>query len=172
MNNKLPIFEGDLPPITAEAAIELAFYWRVAGDDVGIIDENGCLRYDGNNIWGRTMADRSFKILKEAFKGSESPAVKVEKHQITVDFSKLQYNLAWVNELVAKYHLGVCDSMRGLMFYEPKNTNGTPWYLESEWRFRRVSVKDLNLKESRISAISPNQSNPRTAEWKTLYFAN
>lgn len=170
--NKLPIFVGNLPPITAEAAIELALYWRVAGDAVGIIDEKGCLRYDENSVWGRPMASRAFKILKEAFDECESSAVKVEENQITVDFAELQYNLEFVKELVTKYHLGVCDSMRGLMFYEPKNANGTLWYFESEWRFRRVSVKDLGLKESRISAISPNQENPRTAEWKTLYFAN
>ena len=169
---KLPIFVGNLPPITANVAIELALYWRVVGDAVGVIDENGCLRYGENCVWWRPMANKSFKALKEAFEGSESSVVNVEEHQITVDFSKLQYNLEWVNELVAKHHLGVCDSMRGLMFYEPKNSNGTIWYLESEWRFRRVTVKDLNLNESKISAISPNQGNPRTAEWKTLYFAD
>ena len=170
--NKLPIFVGNLPPITADVAIELALYWRVAGDDVGVIDEKGCLRYGENSIWGRPMADKSFKALKEAFEGCESSAVKVEENHITVDFSKLQYNLEWVKELITKYQLGVCDSMRGLMFYEPKNTKENLWYFESEWRFRRVTVNDLGIKESRVSAISPNQGNPRTAEWKTLYFAN
>lgn len=170
--NKLPIFVGNLPPITANAAIELALYWRVAGDAVGIIDQKGYLRYGENSVLGRPMADKSFKLLKEAFEGSESSVVKVEENQIMVDFSKLQYNLEWVKALVAKYHLGVCDSMRGLMFYEPKNTSGNFWYFESEWRFRHVTVKDLNLTESRISAISPNLEDSRTAEWKTLYFAN
>lgn len=169
---KLPIFVGNLPPITAQAAIELALYWRVAGDDVGIIDEKGCLRYGENSIWGRPMASKSFKVLKEAFDGCESLAVKVEGNQITVDFAKLEYNLEWVKELVARHQLGVCDSMRGLMFYEPKNTNENIWYFESEWRFRRVTVKKLGLEESRVCAISPNQGNPHTAEWKTLYFAN
>ena len=121
--NKLPIFVGNLPPITAEEAIELALYWRVAGDAVGIIDKDGCLRYGENSVWGRPMADKSFKKLKEAFKGSESSAVKVEEDRITVDFSKLQYNLELVKALVAKYNLGVCDSMRGLMFYVPKNAS-------------------------------------------------
>ena len=160
------------PPITAAAAIELALYWRVAGDAVGIIDEKGCLLYGENSVWGRPMADKSFKALKEAFEGCESSAVKVEENRITVDFSKLQYNVEWVKALVEKYELGVCDSMRGLMFYEPKNASGTLWYFESEWRFRRVTVKDLGLKESRTASISPKQDNPRTAEWKTLYFAN
>lgn len=170
--NKLPIFVGNLPSITAEAAIELAYYWRVAGDAVGIIDEKGCQWYGDNSVWGRPMANKSFKILKENFEGSESSVVKVEENKITVDFSKLQYNLEWVKELVAKYQLGVCDSMRGLMFYEPKNNNKTLWDFESEWRFRHVTVEDLGFKESRTSVISPNQNNPRTAEWKTLYFAN
>jgi hypothetical protein len=170
--NKLPIFVGNLPPITAKAAIELALYWRVAGDAVGIIDKDGCLRYDENSVWGRPMADKSFKTLKEAFDGCESSVVKVEEHQITVDFSKLQYNLEWMKVLISKYHLGVCDSMRGLMFYQPKHTNGNLWYLESEWRFRHITVKDMNFTVNRICAISPNQENPRTAEWKTLYFAD
>ena len=168
--DKLAIFVG-LPAITAEAAMELAYYWRVTGDAVGIIDENGHLRY-GENFWGRPMADKTFKVLKEAFQESDTPCVTVEENQIKIDFSMLQYNLEFVKELVEKYHLGVCDSMRGMMFYEPKSANGAEWYFESEWRFRHVEVKDLGLSESRISAISPNQENPRTAEWKTLYFAN
>lgn len=168
--NRLPIFVG-LPPVPVGAAIELAYYWRVAGDAEGIIDNKGHLQH-GDEFWGRPLAEKAFKALKEAFEGSNSSCITVKENQIKIDFSKLQYNLEWVKMLVEKYGLGVCDSMRGLMFYEPKNTNGTPWYLESEWRFRRVTVKDLNLFESRIIAISPNQENPRTAEWKTLYFAN
>ena len=170
--NKLPIFVGNLPPITAKAAIELALYWRVAGDAVGVIDEKGYLWYGENSVWGRPMADKSFKDLKEAFEGCESSVVKVEEDKVTVDFSKLQYNLEFVKALVAKYHLGVCDSMRGLMFYEPKNTSGNLWYFESEWRFRHVTVNDLNLTENKIVSISPEQEDPRTSEWKTLYFAN
>lgn len=170
---KLPIFEG-LPEITADAAMELAYYWRVAGGDaVGIIDNLGCLHYgkNGQDTWERPIADRNFKILKEAFWGSENPAILVKENRITVDFGKLQYNLSFVKDIMQKYGLGVCDSDRGLMFYEPKESNGTIWYLESDWRFRRVGVKDLGLTESRLSALSANMENPRTAEWKTLYFA-
>lgn len=173
MNNKLEIFVG-LPKITAEVAIELAYYWRVAGgDSKGIIDNLGRLKYgaNGENIWDRPCAAKNFKLMKEAFEGTENPMVKVEEDRITVDFSKLQYNLGFIKEIQAKYGLGVCDSDRGLMFYEPKVSNGTNWFLESEWRFRRVTVADLGLREGRQSAISANMNNPETAEWKTLYFA-
>ena len=93
---KHQIFVGELPPVTVEVAMKLAIYWRVAGDCVGIIDENGCLRYGENSVWLRPMAQKSFWVLKEAFKECESPVVKVEEKQITVDFTKIQYNLEWV----------------------------------------------------------------------------
>ena len=63
---KHQIFVGELPPVTVEVAMKLAIYWRVAGDCVGIIDENGCLRYGENSVWLRPMAQKSFWVLKEA----------------------------------------------------------------------------------------------------------
>lgn len=170
--DKLPIFR-ELPSITADAAMQLAYYWRKVGDAVGIIDRRGYLKYgaDGQNVWERPCADQNFKLLKETFEGSDNPAVKVEEDRITVDFSKLQYNLDFIKGMMETYGLGVCDSDRGLMFYEPKVSNGTNWFLESTWRFRRVTVADLGLRNSRLSAIAANMNNPQTAEWMTLYFA-
>ena len=170
--NKLPIFVGQ-PDMTADAAMELAYYWRKTGDAVGIIDNRGYLKYgaNGKNTWERPCANKNFELLKETFEGSETPAVKVEEDRITVDFSKLQYNLDFIKGIMEKYGLGVCDSDRGLMFYEPKVSNGKNWFLESTWRFRRVTVADLGLHESRLSALAANMENPLTAEWMTLYFA-
>ena len=78
--DKLPIFR-ELPSITADAAMQLAYYWRKVGDAVGIIDRRGYLKYgaDGQNVWERPCADQNFKLLKETFEGSDNPAVKVEE---------------------------------------------------------------------------------------------
>lgn len=181
MNNKMPIFMG-LPEITAEAAMELAYYWRKAGGKaVGIIDNLGWLRYgdDFKETWERPCADKNSRLLKEAFAGCDNPAVQVEEDQIKVDFGKLRYNLEFIKELMRRHGLGVCDPKddespeRGLIFYEPRDSgaNGTAWYREGEWRFRDVTVKDLELPESRACALSPHTHSPDEAKWKTLYFA-
>lgn len=173
MKKRLEIFEG-LPAITAEAAIELALYWRVAGGDAeGVIDNLGQLHYgdNGKDIWVRPCARRNYNILKEAFEGCNNLAVQVEGDRITVDFSKLQYNLDFIKAIMENYGLGVCDSDRGLMFYEPKTSQGTRWFLQSDWRFRRVEVKDLGDLVSKLSPISAYMESPETAEWRNLYFA-
>ena len=182
-NNKLPIFVG-LPAITAEAAMELAYYWRVAGGNaVGHIDHLGHLYQDnngvvGNMIWQRPCAAQNFKLLKEAFAGCEHPAVQVKGNWITVDFGMLQYNPDCIKDLMSKHGLGVCDPTdceapdRGLMFYIPKDSgaNGTAWYQEGNWRYRDVTVAALNLKDCRICALSPHLSSPDETGWKKLYF--
>ena len=66
--NKLPIFVGQ-PDMTADAAMELAYYWRKTGDAVGIIDNRGYLKYgaNGKNTWERPCANKNFELLKETF---------------------------------------------------------------------------------------------------------
>lgn len=174
-DNKLSIFMG-LPDITAEAAMELAIYWRVAGGDaVGVIDNLGKMEYRANGLkfWDRPCAAQNFEILKEAFKGCESLAVQVEENRITVDFGMLQYNLDFVKMLVEKHGLGVCmsdEDKECLEFYMPTDIHGKTCYLKQEWRFRRVKPEDLGPCEKKTCAISANMGNPNTADWKPLYF--
>lgn len=174
MNSKLPIFVG-LPMLTVYEATELAIYWKLAGGDAkGIITKRGYLKYGENQLWERPCANTSFEVLKKALEGSNIPWVTVEESEITIDFSKIQYNLDWVKEIIQKHGLGVCDNEdKGpvLELYELKNSHGNPWYAQGTWRIRRVTVADLGLSEARVCPVSPNQANPRTAEWKTLYFA-
>ena len=168
---KHPIFEG--LNLTVSEAQDLANYWRVAGDVLAIIDGKGMLS-TAERSWERPMAVRNFKNLQKHLNGCAVPWVIVQDTQIVVDFSKIHYNLEWIREICKNHELGVCDSKdgEGLKLYQRKKSNGEFWYAEQSWVLRGVSVAALGFERNEVVNRSPNQANPRTAAWATLYFAN
>lgn len=167
--NKLPIFLG-LKDVPESVARDLAFYWKVAGDDTGTINSQGHLTTPQTK-WPRPMAQDNFNALKEALKGNEAAWLTVEEDKIELDFSKLQYNLEWLKDIITKYELGVSDSEEGLVLYQKQNSNGNIWYADQAWRLKGVTAKKLGFEKCEPVALSPNMQNPRTAEWGELYFS-
>lgn len=167
--HRLPIFEGLEMP--ADAAKELAAYWRAAGDAVGIINAKGHLETP-ENLWKRPLSDTSFKVLKEALKESDVSWIEVQEDQIKVDFSKLHYNVEWLKEIVQKYNLGVSNCRYGLLVFVPRKANGDIWYDQQPWELTKVTVEDLGFTHHEISPTDSNMKNPRTADWRNLYFAD
>lgn len=166
---RLPIFEG-LAPLSVSAAQDLAVYMKVAGDSVAIINNKGHLITD-KYIWPRPCAEDNFEALKEALELNEVPWLKVREDQIELDFSKIQYNLEWLAKVIKTYGFGVKNSKEGLVLYTPAKCNGDIWFVEQFWRLKGVSHKDVGTREFKLVALSPNQTNPETAEWGKLYFA-
>lgn len=166
---KLQIFEGI--SVTVKEAEDLALYWKAAGDSVATINSKGHLE-TSDRVWKRPLADKNFKALKEALSGSNVHWIKVYDDHIEVDFSELKYNHEWLRKIIAKHKLGVSNCTYGLLMFAPQNANGETWYSQQSWELKRVTVESLGLTHKETSPTSPNPNNPRTAEWRSLYFAS
>lgn len=167
---KHPIFKG-LAPLSVSAAQDLAVYMKVAGESIGIITSKGHLVTD-QFAWARPCAEDNFKVLKEALKENELPWLNVREYQIELDFSKIQYNLAWLKSVIKTCGFGVKNSKEGLVIYTPVQANGSTWYAEQLfWRLKGVTAKDVGAREFKLVALSPDQCDPQCAEWGKLYFA-
>lgn len=167
--SKLQIFEGLNLPM--EAIRELACYWKVADNDVGIIDSLGNMT-TSDDVWTRPYASRNYQVLRTALEACPVPWVIIGEKQIAVDFSKLRYNGAWLLKMFRNRNLGVCDSEEGLKLFEKRETtSGGVWFEDLYWALRGVTVDNLGLEKSEIVSLSPNSQNPDEAEWQRLYFA-
>ncbi len=167
--HRLPIFMG-LKNVSVDVAKDLALYWDKAGNTIGVIDSNGHLE-TSETIWKRPVAVKNFKGLRESLKGNTVPWIIVQEERIVLDFSKLQYNVEWLKAIIKSHELGVCDSEHGLMLYKPEKANGAIWYSKQQWRLKGVCVEALGFSKHKVADLSPNQQNPRTADWRNLYFA-
>lgn len=164
---KMEIFE-DLN-VTPEQAKELADYWRVAGNAIGVIDSKGTLT-TAQGIWKRPMANSSFKKLKEAFNNSSPCWIIVMNNQIVVNFGKLRYNKECVKKMIHDKEWGVNNSEKGLRLFKEDVCFGKVWYKELDWCLQGITTQKLGLQKSEVVSISPNQENPDSAEWNRLYF--
>lgn len=155
--------------LTLGIARDLAIYHRVADGVIGVINENGHLHTAKNKTWRRPMANKSFKVLKEALSGD---LVIVGDNYIFVDFPALAYNLNWVRELIRAESLGVMESKEGLMLFKKNESKNMPlWYEQSYWTLKGVKVEALNLElKKKVVSLSANPENPDDANWATLYF--
>lgn len=164
---QLPIFE-DLK-LTVEQAKELANYWRVVGDAIGVIDSNGFLT-TSTGTWKRPMAVRSFNNLKEGLRNSSVSWVIVKNDLIVLDFSKIRYNQEWIRTMLHNHCLGVTDSEEGLKLFQKKESLGRTWYEDLAWRLKGITVESLGLEKTEVVSLTLNPENPDDADWKKLYF--
>lgn len=165
---QLPIFEDLI--LTVEQAKELANYWRVVGEAIGVIDSNGFLT-TSTGTWKRPMAVRSFNNLKQGLKESSVSWVIVKDNLIVLDFSKLRYNQEWIWTMLHNYQLGVTDSDEGLKLFQKKESLGKTWYQDLAWNLKGVTVESLGLKNTEVVSLTHNPENPDDADWRKLYFA-
>lgn len=165
---QLPIFE-DLK-LTVGQAKELANYWKVVGDAIGVIDSNGFLT-TATGTWKRPMAVRAFKSLRDGLKSNSVSWVIVKDNLIVIDFSKLRYNQEWIRTMLCNQQFGVADSEKGLKLYQRKESTGIFWYHELSWHLRGVTVESLGLKNKEVVSLALNPEDPADAEWIELYFA-
>lgn len=168
MSKNLKIFEGLSLPM--EAIRELACYWNVADDDVGIIDSKGKMT-TSNDIWDRPCASRSYEILRKALESCSVSWITLGENTITVDFRELRYNHTWLKRMFQNRDLGVCNSEVGLKLFQKKETYGKAWFEDLYWTLRGVTVESLGLEKNEVVSLTPNSENPDEAEWKKLYFA-
>lgn len=165
---QLSIFE-DLK-LTEEQAKELAGYWKVVGNAIGVIDSNGFLTTP-TGTWKRPMAVRSFKNLKEGLKNSSVSWVIVMHDMIVLDFSKLRYNQEWIRTMLHNHQWGVTDSAEGLKLFQKKESLGRIWYQDLAWHLKGVTVESLGLEKTEVVSLTLNPENPDDADWRKLYFA-
>lgn len=167
MSKNLKIFEGLSLPM--EAIQELACYWKVADDDVGIIDSKGKMT-TSNDIWDRPCASRNYDILRKALEANSVSWITFGEDTITVDFRELRYNHSWLKKMFLNRNLGVCDSETGLKLFQKREATDKVWFEDLYWALRGVTVDSLGLDKSKVVSLTPNSQNPDEAEWKKLYF--
>lgn len=165
---QLPIFE-DLK-LTVEQAEELAYYWKVVGDTIGVIEPNGFLT-TSTGTWKRPMAVRSFNKLKEGLESNSVSWVIVKDNLIVMDFSKLRYNQEWIRTMLRNQQLGVANSEDGLKLFQKKENYGKSWYQDLAWHLKGVTVESLGLKNKEVVSMTLNPENPDDADWREIYFA-
>ena len=162
------IFEG--LKLEERVAQDLATYWKVAGNTIGIIDSFGYLTTN-KGTWKRPMARRSFIALKDALSNNpQTKGIVVGENTIAIDFGCLSYDLEWVKNLICSENLGVCDSSEGLQLFKKKERGS--WYSSFGWTLKGVTIEMLNFPmNSKVVDLSQHQDNPDHAEWDILYFA-
>ena len=164
---QLPIFE-DLR-LTVEQAEELARYWGVVGDTIGVIEPNGFVT-TSKGTWKRPMASGAFRNLKAALESNSANWVIVKDNLIVVDFGKLRYNQEWIRTMLRNQQLGVANSEDGLKLFQKKESLDCSWYQDLAWRLKGVTVDSLGLKKKEVVSLTHNPGNPDDADWKELYF--
>ena len=161
------IFKG--LKLEESVAQDLANYWRVAGDTIGIIDSSGHLTtYKGT--WKRPIARYFFIALRDALRNNPpTKGIVIGEDSIAIDFRCLSYDLEWIKEYICSKELGVCDTEKGLQLYEKKESGN--WYSTLGWPLKGVTTKMLGLTMQKVVDLSPHQESPDHAEWARLYFA-
>lgn len=161
------IFENlNLPE---QVAKELANYWKVAGDNIGIINHRGALHTQAG-VWKRPMGSNVFQELKKALQTNRVRWIVVADTLISIDFGMLRYNEKYVKQMICDQQMGVKDSEDGLKMFKKQMVFGTPFYQEQTQSLKGVTVESLGLKHSEVVSISPISENPDFAEWAELYF--
>ena len=151
-----------------EEAKILANYQNFADGKVATIDEMGYMS-TADAVYKVPMARDWYITLVEIFSRNNVSFSIVRKDNIVIDFSKLQYSIEAVKNLIIAQELAFVDADQGLILFEKRN-HPAKWYCEAYWMFRGVKKSMLGEYYDDFVQCAPRMKNPDDAMWKKISF--